>query len=428
VTASPTELVGESAAFSIYRPQEGLISDLGIDPSDLGLDADIPILIEDLDPREPNAPDVDTAASRFQKYGVAVLDTEQFRLIDTQEKLADMVTELNGNTERLLKVLSADPRIVIPKAFKAYNGTPRLMSVIPYQMVKEHFAHVIDWQRRMLPTVRKINGDPETKVSENPNEGSVINIQTMRRPSVWGKLLSRIHPTPPQKQSHGGHKDFVGPTMLIYGENVGPQGDTVVVLGYSKACEEMQLNEHLDFNGNLAQILQDRPEALTFRRHRVERGTAMIIDSTKTHLITTKSSDQVEQAIADGYEPIKAWHDPKTDVVRLVYNLAFENTAVQKVDKVLRGLVLKWIGVVLGDHDNVLDHMTGAALLEAVNDEADLNGTDRKAIISGVYGMSSAGDLYRQQEASRQRMLTGLFRKLGGGALRSIVKESPSDK
>jgi hypothetical protein len=320
---------------------------------------------------------LEEAAASFEQFGAVMLAPEMTVMLDGQERTVAEVA--NEAREHVLSVLtelwgsSHRDEIIRKKNYDAYNHTGRDMRTVAFDNVLTYFPGVNKLQEQLLPVVREVNGDRNTEVSVDPDEGTVINLQ-MFDPN--GPLDS--------KQEHGAHTDRVDTTAIICLENSGPQGNLIFIEGYTTACVARGLDPHQDFNANISQILADDPQELLFRVHRMEPGVLVLLHTDQdVHYITPKTLADVQQGE----------HETSIGDMRLgrgIINMAFETEYCRKIDMVAHEIEDRYDLHAIKSHAEFF-----ARLDDAIKAEADgLDAETARLIRAAIIARLSAEDLY----------------------------------
>ena len=267
-----------------------------VDVHDLNLNAEGQAFAHRL---EKPAENLKQAAEIFERDGVVALaDKCQVETVDEQGKkrqlsVLELTTTSAASTIAKLQSIwdSADRETIIKaKDYGAYNGTERHMCTVSFENVQAHLPDVIELQHSLLPTIRDITADSSVEISDDPDEGTVVNLQLFNKDAPAGT-----------RQEHGAHTDRVDITTVVCLDNVGPQGDFVYLKGYNDACRALSLDPHRDFLPNMGRILKETPEAVIFRIYPVKPGRMLVARTDQdVHFITAKSRGDVELGIKAG--------------------------------------------------------------------------------------------------------------------------------
>ena len=323
--------------------------------------------------------DLDRAGEVYREHGAVILDPDcVVRMGDEDVRVGDF-TKAAG--EYTLDQLRDHPEIIQKKKYGAYNDTNRNLFVIKFAHVNEFLPEVTNLQQALLPTVRRINGDPSTEISTDEHEGTVVNLQLFHKDGDAA-----------EKQEHGAHTDRVDTTTIVCMDNVGPKGELVFVQGYTAVCKRLGLSPHRGFNHNIADILEHAPNALTFRIHDVRPGTIVMVRSADdVHFITAKTLGDVQRG---DHEPdVLTVIDSKNKQIAMgmgrgIINMAFETGECRAVDKRARDLEARFPAIA----EATTNDARFDALDEALSTIEDID--ERAAIANAIVTRFSADDLY----------------------------------
>lgn len=316
---------------------------LQVEPAQLGLEniLDQPITIHRL--ANP-ANTLLEARQAYSRYGVAVLAPNCPITVEGESTTAQLI---NPVCERVLadwREGKLDP-LLRSKDYVAYNDTQRHMKTIAFESVTKSLGYVLKLQEELAQTVQFINQDPTTKLSVDPDEGTVINLQVFPKDGE-----------PTAYQQHGAHADRVDITAVVCITNIGPHGDFVFVDGYNEACAEQGLDPHRHFTDNLKAITQEDPEAIQYRVHPINIGRLVIANTDRDiHFITPKTLGDVRTALTPELSQQMVHGDQL--IGRGIVNMAFETGHCRQIDTKARQL----------ESDHQLANLHGEAFFSALD-------------------------------------------------------------
>ncbi len=332
---------------------------------------------------ESPAKNLGEAARLFDRDGAAVLDGDcKITVMNEEGESAQVTVEqftaaarwsTIGDLQNIWDSEGGDDIIALRDFADAYNGTERHMRAVSYKNIGQYIPDVLALQRGLTPTIREIARDPTVEVSDDPDEGTVINLQVFDPKDPLGR------------QEHGAHTDRVDTTTIICLDNVGPQGDFVYLKGYNAACEVLGIDPHRNFPQNMTRILAETPTAVIFRLYPVQPGKLSVIRTDQdVHFITAKSMDDVLKGKADGHKPALLG---ELIIGRGVINAAFETAVCRAIDVQARQI----------EEAYDLKSLRGDAFFETLDKaiaDANLSRVKAKLVINAAVTRMSADQLY----------------------------------
>lgn len=305
----------------------------------------------------------------------AVLLTRDFKINDSQT-VGDLIEPVRVDLLKKWQTGKLD-ELTRTKDYVAYNQTERHMRTIAYGEVCKNLSEIIDLQKTLLPAVRTIAGDPQTEISIDSDEGTVVNLQVFAKDS-----------TSSSRQQHGAHSDRVDTTAVVPIENIGPHGELVFIDNYAESCESLQLDQHQDFNQNLSKILIQDPQSIRFRVHTTLPGNIVLARTDKDiHFISSKSSEDVLSDIST--EQLDQVQNGQFVLGRGIINMAFETKRCRDIDQIAHKIEDETT-FSAADHDY-------KAFFKQLNDtlnKTDLEPETKEAVRGAIITRISAQDLY----------------------------------
>ena len=312
-----------TAATSELRHRAESPYDVSVESARLfGINSDSMVTVERYNPNAA-ARDLETSTNILQTYGAVLLDTREISLADG-ERLADAVEQTIAEFVPSMQEHWNNEEVIRRKDYDdAYNDTSRHMRTVDYENIKLHFDCVMRLQEKLLPVIQVLTEDPEAAISVDLDEATVGNMQGFDR-----------NADPSDFREHGAHTDRVDATAVVCIDNVGPNGELVVINGFTAACKRLGLDPHRNFNANLERIVNEIPEAITLRIHPVTRGAVLVLKSAAdVHYIVPKTLQNVLDGEEAGHQPIPLSADGTEILGRAIINMAFETAACRELDK-----------------------------------------------------------------------------------------------
>ncbi len=338
---------------------------------DLDIDSDQTIEVWRLD-YKPNS--LAQAHECFAFCG-AVLLTKNFEINDGQT-VGDLIEPVRLDLLKKWRTGKLD-LLTRTKDYVAYNQTERHMRTIAYGEVCNSLSEIVELQKALLPAVRVIAGDPQTEISIDSDEGTVVNLQVFSKDN-----------TNSSRQQHGAHSDRVDTTAVVPIENIGPHGELVFIDNYAQSCEQLQLDQHQDFNQNLTKILELAPKSIRFRVHTTLPGNIVLARTDKDiHFISSKSSEDVLTNIST--EQLEQVQNGEFVLGRGIINMAFETKRCRDIDQIAHKIENE-ASFTATNHD----YKAFFQQLDDALNQANLDPEIKEAVRGAIITRISAQDLY----------------------------------